>query len=65
MQENAEGKSWTTKGSPNKLRETFDVFPKWAKAVFKNCTEVGLWQLRDLVRLEPNFYVRGKRLTLV
>ncbi|EXF85173.1 hypothetical protein CFIO01_03244 [Colletotrichum fioriniae PJ7] len=48
MQENAEGKSWTTKGSPDKLRETFDVFPKWAKAVFKNCTEVGLWQLRDL-----------------
>ncbi|KXH51520.1 hypothetical protein CNYM01_07672 [Colletotrichum nymphaeae SA-01] len=52
MQENAEGKSWTTKGSPNKLRETFDVFPKWAKAVFKNCTEVGLWQLRDLDPLD-------------
>ncbi|OHF04108.1 hypothetical protein CORC01_00447 [Colletotrichum orchidophilum] len=52
MQENAEGKSWTTKGDPNKLRETFDVFPKWAKAVFKNCTEVGLWQLRDLDPLD-------------
>ncbi|KAI8293750.1 hypothetical protein K4K56_004141 [Colletotrichum sp. SAR 10_98] len=48
MQENAEGKSWTTKGDPEKLRETFKVFPPWAKAVFKNCTEVGLWQLRDL-----------------
>ncbi|KAI8263974.1 hypothetical protein K4K58_012591 [Colletotrichum sp. SAR11_239] len=48
MQENAEGKSWTTKGDPEKLRETFKVFPPWARAVFKNCTEVGLWQLRDL-----------------
>ncbi|KAJ5013564.1 FAD-dependent monooxygenase OpS4 [Colletotrichum sp. SAR 10_99] len=48
MQENAEGKSWTTKGDAEKLRETFKVFPPWARAVFKNCTEVGLWQLRDL-----------------
>ncbi|KAK1688926.1 hypothetical protein BDP55DRAFT_702491 [Colletotrichum godetiae] len=52
MQENADGKSWTTKGDPDMLRETFDVFPKWAKTVFKNCTEVGLWQLRDLDPLD-------------
>ncbi|KAI3529026.1 hypothetical protein CTAM01_14969 [Colletotrichum tamarilloi] len=59
MQENAEGKSWTTKGSPDKLRETFDVFPKWAKAVFKNCTEVGLWQLRDLDPLDTWYCKRA------
>ncbi|KAK1465064.1 hypothetical protein CMEL01_12419 [Colletotrichum melonis] len=59
MQESAEGKSWTTKGSPDKLRETFDVFPKWAKAVFKNCTEVGLWQLRDLDPLDTWYCERA------
>ncbi|KAL0780618.1 hypothetical protein CaCOL14_001953 [Colletotrichum acutatum] len=59
MQENAEGKSWTTKGSPEKLRKTFDVFPQWAKAVFKNCTEVGLWQLRDLDPLDTWYRERA------
>ncbi|KAF9871010.1 hypothetical protein CkaCkLH20_11427 [Colletotrichum karsti] len=62
MQENAEGKSWTTKGDPEKLRETFQVFPAWAKAVFKNCTEVGLWQLRDLDPLET--WYRGRTIII-
>ncbi|KAF6838665.1 ABC transporter [Colletotrichum musicola] len=62
MHESAEGKSWTTKGDPDKLRETFEVFPKWAKAVFKNCTEVGLWQLRDLDPLET--WHRGRTIII-
>ncbi|KAF0322172.1 ABC transporter [Colletotrichum asianum] len=62
MQENAEGKSWTTKGDPEKLRETFKVFPPWARAVFKNCTEVGLWQLRDLDPLKT--WHRGRTIII-
>ncbi|KZL78761.1 zeaxanthin epoxidase, partial [Colletotrichum tofieldiae] len=62
MQENAEEKSWTTKGDPQRLRDTFEVFPTWAKAVFKNCTEVGLWQLRDMDPLET--WHRGRTIII-
>ncbi|KAL0939819.1 uncharacterized protein CTRU02_206429 [Colletotrichum truncatum] len=62
MQENAEGKSWTTKGDPDKLRKTFEMFPKWAQAVFKNCKEVGLWQLRDLDPLKT--WYRGRTILI-
>ncbi|KAK2055597.1 FAD/NAD(P)-binding domain-containing protein [Colletotrichum caudatum] len=62
MQETAEGKSWTTKGDPQKMRESFEVFPAWAKAVFKNCTEVGLWQLRDMDPLET--WHRGRAIII-
>ncbi|KAK2049541.1 FAD/NAD(P)-binding domain-containing protein [Colletotrichum somersetense] len=62
MQETAEGKSWTTKGDPQKMRESFEVFPTWAKAVFKNCTEVGLWQLRDMDPLET--WHRGRTIII-
>ncbi|KAK1984885.1 hypothetical protein LZ30DRAFT_650758 [Colletotrichum cereale] len=62
MQETAEGKSWTTKGDPQKMRDSFEVFPTWAKAVFKNCTEVGLWQLRDMDPLQT--WHRGRTIII-
>ncbi|KAK2012463.1 FAD/NAD(P)-binding domain-containing protein [Colletotrichum eremochloae] len=62
MQETAEGKSWTTKGDPQRMRDSFEVFPTWAKAVFKNCTEVGLWQLRDMDPLET--WHRGRTIII-
>ncbi|KAK1992412.1 FAD/NAD(P)-binding domain-containing protein [Colletotrichum falcatum] len=62
MREAAEGKSWTTKGDPQKMRASFEVFPAWAKAVFKNCTEVGLWQLRDMDPLET--WHRGRTIII-
>ncbi|EFQ27423.1 hypothetical protein CGRA01v4_04508 [Colletotrichum graminicola] len=62
MHETAEGKSWTTKGDPQKMRESFEVFPTWAKAVFKKCTEVGLWQLRDMDPLET--WHRGRTIII-
>jgi hypothetical protein len=42
--------SWTSKGSMEDLLKSFGQFPEWIKETFKAAPELGLWQLRDLVR---------------
>jgi hypothetical protein len=32
------------------LLEAFSEFPDWCKRLFRHSPELGLWQLRDLVR---------------
>ena len=43
--------SWTTEGDLDTLVELFSDFPDWCKRLFKHAPELGLWQLRDLVRI--------------
>lgn len=42
-----ESNSWTTSGDLESLLEEFEAFPDWAKAPFRHCKDIGLWQLRD------------------
>lgn len=49
---------WTTKGNMDDLLEAFKEFPDWCKRLFRHAPELGLWQLRDLVRAVPVSFLR-------
>lgn len=62
MNESAEGSSWTTVGSHDKMLESFDVFPEWAKKPLRLAPEAGLWQLRDIDPLTT--WYRGRTILI-
>jgi len=62
MKESADDSSWTTAGSHEKMLESFDVFPEWAKKPLRLALNVGLWQLRDIDPL-PTWY-RGRTILI-
>jgi FAD binding domain len=51
MHEDSSKSSWTTAGSMTDLLESFKEFPEYIKQIFRASPSLGLWQLRDLVRL--------------
>lgn len=50
--------TWVSKGDLQKVLLTYRDFPEWLKEPFRQATDIGLWQLRDLDPLST--WVKGK-----
>ena len=62
MKESSDETNWVTRGSREKMLETFEVFPEWTKQLLRLASDAGLWQLRDLDPL-PTWY-RGRTIII-